>query len=103
MELRDHPLMSYRGIANWPPVWTSRGEGQNRRPRGEVGTLREVFLSAVYPHSRLFLIMELQGDEYMGCLLFSDRTLCQQIYAVLMQCVGMDIADIGGLDLSHLV
>jgi hypothetical protein len=37
---RDHPLMSYRGIPNWPPVWTT--ELGNQRRSGEVGVLKKV-------------------------------------------------------------
>ena len=24
MKLRDHPLLSYRGVSSWPPVWISK-------------------------------------------------------------------------------
>lgn len=38
MTLREHSLMSYRGLSNWPPAWTWRGVGEgSRQPRGEVG------------------------------------------------------------------
>jgi hypothetical protein len=42
MLLRNHPLMRYRGIASWPPVWTWIGGGEKKRPRGEIGILRSV-------------------------------------------------------------
>jgi hypothetical protein len=103
MELRYHPLMSYRGLANWPPVWTWRGGGaENRRVRGEVGVLKDVILSAVEPRSRIFLIVEHENEEYMGCLLFSDSRFCDQIFQLLKDHSGQRIIDIGSLDVGHL-
>ena len=102
MELRDHPLMNYRGLRNWPVAWTWRGGGENSHPRGEVGILRDVLLSQVEPNSRIFLIMEHEDQEYIGCLLFSDETVCGQIYDVLKDQCGHTLEEIGGLDLGHL-
>jgi hypothetical protein len=101
MELRSHPLMTYRGINNWPPSWTWRGGEENIRPKGEVGILRDVFLSRVEPQSRLFLIIEHEQQEYMGCLLFNDRTFCGQICELLKAHCGRTIAEIGSLDASR--
>ena len=95
--------MSYRGIDNWPPVWTWRGGAENIRPMGEVGILRDLFLSRMEQRSRLFLIMEHQKQEYMGCLLFNDSTFCAQIYELLKAHCGNTIAEIGSLDVSRLV
>lgn len=103
MELRYHPLMSYRGLNNWPPTWTWRGGQENIKPKGEVGILRDVFLSQVEPSSRLFLIMELEEQEYMGCLLFTDCTFCSQIYELLKDHCGATIAEVGNLDVSRFV
>jgi hypothetical protein len=36
MLLRDHPLMSYRGLPSWPPAWTWIGGLDNKRPQGEM-------------------------------------------------------------------
>jgi hypothetical protein len=37
MLLRDHPLMFYKGVSNWPPagVWIDGPE--DKHPKGEVG------------------------------------------------------------------
>jgi hypothetical protein len=101
MELRYHPLMSYRGLNNWPPTWTWRGGQDDIKPTGEVGFLRDVFLSRVEPKSRLFLIMGHEEQEYMGCLLFTDCTFCSQIYDLLKAHCGAPIAEIGRLDVSR--
>jgi hypothetical protein len=49
MKLRDHPLMNYRGLSNWPPCWLPRGDGIGPRVHGEVGVLTEL---TVYHRSR---------------------------------------------------
>ena len=38
MNLRDHQLMCYRPIPNWPPVWICGAV--NKRVTGEVGVLK---------------------------------------------------------------
>jgi hypothetical protein len=102
MQLREHPLMNYRGLNNWPPAWTWRGGGDNGHPKGEVGILRDVLLSNVQPNSRVFLIMQHEDQEYIGCLLFSDEAVCAQMYDVLKGQCGRTFEEIGSLDLSHL-
>lgn len=103
MKLRNHPLMSYRGLNNWPPVWTWKGGHDNQHhPRGEIGYLRDVFLSRVQPRSRVFLIMEHEGQEFMGGILFTDIQFCGQIYALLKNRCGTSIEEISGLDIGHL-
>jgi hypothetical protein len=102
MELRDHPMMNYRGLTNWPPIWTWRGGGESTHPKGEVGILRDVFLSRVEPNLRIFLIMGYEDQEYIGCLLFGDATVCEQIYDVLKDQCGRTLAEVGSLDLDHL-
>ena len=95
--------MSYHGLSNWPPVWTWRGGARgDGHPLGEVGTLREVFLSHVDPRSRLYVIIEHDGEEYMGALLFDDETFCRQIYELLSRQPGSRILDIGNLEAGHL-
>jgi len=78
-------------------------ENQNKNPRGEIGILKEVFLSKVDPKAKIFLIIEHENEEYIGCLIFSDSTFCRQIYDLLNECVGYSITFIGDLDVSHLV
>lgn len=63
--------------------------------------MRDVFLSKVEPSSRLFLIMEYEQQEYMGCLLFNDLTFCGQIHELLRSRCGHTIKQIGDLNVSH--
>ena len=101
MLLRDHPLMSCNSVPNWPPSWTwIRGRG-DKQPKGEVGILKGVLPSRIRPEDRCFLLISYQGSEYLGCLLFDNRTFCRDITGVLLFCCNRRIADIGSLDLSY--
>jgi hypothetical protein len=91
MLLRDHPLMRYHGIPNWPPAWSWIDGLENKHPQGEVGILKAIQLSNVQP----------EKSSYMGCLLFNDAAFCQHIAELLQSCCNRPIAEIGGLDLSH--
>ena len=100
MLFRDHPLMTYRRLRNWPPVWSCT-DGHNQHPKGEVGTLKAVFRSETQPPSRFFLVMSHGGSEYLGCLLFNDEAFCCQVMELLKAHCNRSIAEIGGLDVSH--
>jgi hypothetical protein len=100
MLLRDHPLMTYQNSRSWPPVWLYCGGFDNTHPRGEVGILKNVFVSSVNPSTRCFLVMEHAGAEYMGDLSISDAAFCSEIYAVLLRHCGKTIQEIGDIDLS---
>ena len=83
MLLRDHPLLTYQNSRSWPPAWLWCGGFNNTYPRGEVGILKNVFVSPVKPSTRCFLIMEHAGAEYIGDLSISDVAFCLEMYAVL--------------------
>ena len=100
MKLRTHPLMSYRGVSNWPPVWV----GTNRRHeplKGEVGVLKDVVPSKTEGANRFFLVIEDEELQYVGCLLFQDLSFCRQIYKLLDTHRGDSIEQIGDIDLRH--
>lgn len=109
MKLRDHPLLTYRGIRSWPPVWTQiRGEDR-ALPRGEVGTLKDVHVAtdpagraSVAPggYNRIFLFIEHEDKSYLGCLMMEDHAFCRQLATLLQSQYGRTIAEIGGLDLG---
>jgi hypothetical protein len=103
MQLRDHPLMSYRGLSNWPPVWTRIRGGANQHPNGEVGILREILWSPIQlrPRERFFLVVEYEGTVYMGCLLFDDAAFCLEMQQLLRDYCGCSIAYVGGLDVGY--
>ena len=101
MMLRDHPLLSYRGIPSWPPVWTWIEGEENKKPKGETGTLTEVRLSLIEPPNRCYLVIRHEESTYMGCLLINDLSFCAQITQLLQNYCGHSLQEIGGLDLSH--
>ncbi|MGH7768532.1 MAG: hypothetical protein ACREQP_13845 [Candidatus Binatia bacterium] len=102
MELRIHPLMSYRGGSNWPPAWTwISGQKRNLNLSGEVGTLVEVTPSKLDPHGKCFLTIEYEGTSYVGCLLFDDGPFCQQVSGLLQRYVRYPLEYIGGIDIRY--
>jgi len=103
VKLRDHPLMSYRGRRNWPPVWTRIRGREEKHPQGEVGILQEVRWSPIQvrPFDRFYLVIDFEFATYIGCLLFDDATFCLQIQHLLRDHCGCSIESIGGLDIGH--
>jgi hypothetical protein len=101
MKLREHPLMTYKGLSSWPPAWLWRGGYENTHPLGEVGILKSVMPSTIEPHGRCFLIMEHCGAEYIGALLLSDSAFCREIFRLLVMNCGETIRDIGEIDISR--
>ncbi len=103
MLLREHPLFSYHGMPSWPPVWSCMGAGNDKRPRGEVGILRRVETPKVLPVNKCFLYIDYEDSSYMGCLFCSDHVFCLQIVRILQANLNKTIAEIGSLDISHLL
>lgn len=97
--LRDHRLMTYRGLSNWPPVWVRSSRGPYTKITGEVGTLTGVKWYDLTAN-RCFLLMEFQSERYMGSLIFDDAAFCRQILDLLQDHIGESIIDIGDLDIS---
>jgi hypothetical protein len=98
MKLRDHPLMSYRGVSNWPPAWVGRNTNQLEQPRGEIGILKNVILSKLEPINKFYLMIEHEGEEYLGALLFDDRFACHRAYRLLLNHRGKPVQKIGATD-----
>ena len=104
MALRNHPLLNYRGVHSWPPVWTFTGGLENKQPRrDEIGILREITISNIQPADRCFLHIEHKGSTYVGCLLIDNHAFCSQIVTLLQGYLNRPIAEIGSLDLSHML
>ena len=100
MELRNHPLISYRGLPSWPPIWTPANPKSHLKSlRGEIGRL-EYVLPIKGPQQPMFLIIEHEGQPYVGCLFVDDDVFCAQLIAVLQDHAGFTIKEIGDLDLS---
>ena len=107
MQLRDHPLMMYHGVRTWPPVWTLIRGAEKERPKGEVGVLKEITVSAVPPHSndtrsynRIFLYIEHAGQTYIGCLMLDDYAFCQELTKLLRHHCGRTVEEIGSAEID---
>jgi len=103
MELRSHPLMSYQSIRNWPPLWIWTGGTQNKQAEGEVGILKSVVLVGTEPFNKCYLIIEHDGEQYVGCLLFGNSSFCRQVYRVLDDNCGVSLQHIGGIEVNYSV
>ena len=101
MLLRDHPLISYRGIPSWPPAWTWIDGGEDKHPTGEIGILRTTLLSKIQPANRCFLLISYEGSSYIGCLMFEDTGFCRHTAEVLRSRCNHPIAEIGSIDLAY--
>ena len=98
LKLRDHPLMRFRGISNWPPLWVQ--ENGARKFSGEIGVLKYVF-SRHGPSSKCYLIIEYEHENLVGTLLFDNETFCERICSLLRSHVGHTLTKIGDLDVSE--
>jgi hypothetical protein len=96
VKLRDHPLMSYRGMANWPPVWCRTGE---QHLTGEIGTL--VNADSDRTGKKCYLTIAFENQRYLGTLLFSDDRMCWFVTRTLKNRIGLSIKEIGDLDLTY--
>ena len=101
MQLRNHRLMTYRGSCNWPPVWipiAGRDPKKRESAVGEIGRLKE---TRYYPtrRGRIFLIIEHEGTEYIGCVMFDDAIFCEKVANRLHAFQGMPIETIGSTEI----
>lgn len=99
VELRDHPSMQYRGERSWPPIWIQSGTGGNKTARGELGMLKQLN-GDNRSSQKFYLVIEHEGERYIGTLRFDDAVFGWFISKVLRSHIGWGIEDIGSLDLS---
>jgi len=99
MKLRDHPLMSYRGLRNWPLVWVAKDLKSTQRLSGEVGVLKDVRMYDL-SFKRIFLTIEYDKQLYIGCLFLDNFGFCQTVYNKLKNCVGWTIEEIAEMDMA---
>jgi len=50
--------------------------------------------------NRCYLVIDFEGEVYIGCLLFNDIAFCRQIAALLQFFLGRSTRDIGDLELA---
>ena len=101
MKLREHPLMSHRGIPNWPPSCTQgSGSEADALLRSESGILQHIMTHDRLPH-RFYLLVKHDNNRYVATLLFDDPTFCRQVADLLEFYIGCSIREIGDLDMSY--
>jgi hypothetical protein len=92
--------MTYRGVSNWPPIWTQGTEKSKKTARGEVGILR--YVHDVNPAAnKIYLVIEYEKEHYVGTLIFDDVKFCHQMIDLLQQHIHRPIEEIGDIDLSY--
>jgi hypothetical protein len=104
MQLRDHPLMTFRDLRNWPPAWVRLGTVQGKAPKivaGEIGTLKEVRYYTDR-RGRIYLTIDHDGGAYVGCVLFDALVFCEKVAEHLQRCCSMSINAIGSSDIALL-
>jgi hypothetical protein len=94
--LRHHPLLNYRRVKNWPPVWTRGSEGILKTVKGEVGVLKEVY----YESNKCFLVIDYQSESYTGCINSPTNSFCTQLTYLLREHIGRSIEEISDLNVS---
>jgi len=94
--------MSYWTVPNWPPVWTLARNSSVRTLRGEVGVLTQV-LSNSEMSRKCYLVIDFEGERYVGTLLCDDPAFNLQIPRILENYLGRPIKEIGDLDVGHLL
>jgi hypothetical protein len=102
MQLRAHPLMTYRSVPNWPPAWIQLEETKIKSLSGEVGILKHVMRYDRVPNG-FVLAIEHASERYLGFLIFDEVSFCMLIYNVLEARIGCSIKDLGSLDLTYIL
>jgi hypothetical protein len=103
MRFRDHPVLERRsGMILWPPQWSNVYQAKEHWPHGEIGTLEDVWMHRLLDRC-VFLYVRHDVFGYTGSLSFDDPGSCMMVYKFLKSVVGRSIAEIGDLDVSHLL
>lgn len=80
-------------------MWTCAAKNGAKTVTGEVGVLTYVYANSRVSN-KCYLIIEHEQQKYIGCLIFDDRSFCEQVSLLLRRQVGRTIQAIGDLDLS---
>jgi hypothetical protein len=68
------------------------------RPCGEIGVLSEIRHYSSRP-GRVYLVIEHEGEPYIGCLLIDDASFSDKLVKRLRYACGMAIHSVGSLDI----
>ena len=73
-----------------------------QQPKSDRAILKDVVPSKTAPLTRCYLIIEHDGDEYLGAVLCDDPFACRQIYRLLLNQRGEPIGKFGEIDVPEL-
>jgi hypothetical protein len=91
--------MTYRGLRNWPPVWSCT-EGHNQNPKGEIGTLK-AFFGLIWNRLIAAFYIFLMKDQSISAVSYS--MIKRSVMELLKTHCNRTIAGIGSCDISHLL
>jgi hypothetical protein len=66
---------------------------------GEVGRLKKILYEAD-SEGKIFLVIDYQEAEYVGCVLFDSKRFCEQVAHRLRSQQGVSIEALGSLDIA---
>lgn len=97
MKLKDHRLMQYHNVPNWPPSYLTSDYRQEMI--GEFGILREVTIDP-RSASRCFLMVEMEGVGYVSWVKFDNAAFRARFVETVKEHLNKRIKDIGDLEMS---
>jgi hypothetical protein len=97
MKLKDHPLMKYHNVPNWPPSYLTPDYRQD--VIGEFGILRAVTLDARMPN-RCFLMVEMDGLAYVSWVKFDNSAFRARFVNTINVHLNRPMKEIGELEVS---
>jgi hypothetical protein len=97
MKLKNHPLMKYHNVPNWPPSYLTPDCRQELIE--ELGILRGVTLDARTPN-RCFLTVEVNGLGYASWLKFDNEAFRRRFMDTIDAHLNKPIKAIGELEVS---
>ena len=86
----------------WPPDWSNAYQAKERWPHDEIGMVENVSMHELLDRC-IFLHVKHDVFYYVGSMYFDDRASSMMVYTFLKSVVGRSIAEIGDLDVSHLL
>jgi hypothetical protein len=94
--------MSYHGVRNWPPKWSTTRQDEDDKPIGEAGILEKALMVRHF-RNKCYLVIDYQKRKYTGCLIFDDPIFCSEIHALLQSCLHCSIKEIGDTSISYML
>ena len=97
MKIKDHPLMKYHNVPNWPPSYLTPDHRQELIK--EFGILRAVTLDARVSN-RCFLMVEMDGLACVSWLKFDNSTFRSRFVNTVNVHLNKPMKEIGELEVS---